>query len=61
MILLCAVSLCVLGFAYEHDTRSVFADFDAMRQITPVDRILPLVLPDREVLSRTTPVCRRGR
>ncbi len=26
-----AVSLRVLGFTYEHDTRSVFADFDAMR------------------------------
>ena len=26
-----AVSLRVLGFDYQHDTRSVFADFDAMR------------------------------
>jgi glutathione S-transferase len=28
-----AVSLRVLGFAYEQDTRSVFADFDAMRRV----------------------------
>jgi len=45
-----AVSLRVLGFDYEHDTRSVFADFDAMRQINPVGRIPSLVLADGEVL-----------
>ena len=45
-----AVSLRVLGFAYEHDTRSVFADFDAMRQINPVGRIPSLVLDDGETL-----------
>jgi glutathione S-transferase len=28
-----AVSLRTLGFAHEHDTRSVFADFDAMRAV----------------------------
>ena len=44
-----AVSLRVLGFAYEHDTRSVFADFDAMREINPLGRIPALVL-DGEVL-----------
>jgi len=44
-----AVSLRVLGFDYEHDTRSVFADFDAMRQINPLGRIPSLVL-DGEVL-----------
>jgi glutathione S-transferase len=45
-----AVSLRVLGFDYEHDTRSVFADFDALRRINPVGRIPLLVLPDGEVL-----------
>ena len=39
-----AVSLRVVGFDYEHDTRSVFADFDAMRQINPIGRIPSLVL-----------------
>jgi glutathione S-transferase len=45
-----AVSLRVLGFTYEHDTRSVFADFDAMRQVNPLGRIPSLVLDDGEVL-----------
>jgi glutathione S-transferase len=44
------VSLRVLGFAYEHDTRSVFGDFDSMRQTNPVGRIPSLVLDDGEVL-----------
>ena len=45
-----AVSLRVLGFEYAHDTRSVFADFDAMRQVNPLGRIPSLVLGDGEVL-----------
>jgi glutathione S-transferase len=45
-----AVSLRTLGFAYEHDTRSVFADFDAMREVNPLARIPSLVLDDGEVL-----------
>ena len=45
-----AVSLRVLGFDYQHDTRSVFADFDAMRQINPVGRIPSLVARGGEVL-----------
>jgi glutathione S-transferase len=45
-----AVSLRVLGFAYEHDTRSVFGDFDSMRQTNPVGRIPSLMLDDGEVL-----------
>ena len=45
-----AVSLRVVGFDYEHDTRSVFADFDAMRQINPIGRIPSLVLAGSEVL-----------
>ena len=45
-----AISLRVLGFAYEHDTRSVFGDFDAMRAINPLGRIPSLILPDGETL-----------
>jgi glutathione S-transferase len=45
-----AVSLRVLGFAYQHDTRSVFADFDAMRRVNPLGRIPSLVLDDGETL-----------
>jgi glutathione S-transferase len=45
-----AVSLRVLGFAYEHDTRSVFADFDAMRRVNPLGRIPSLVLDEGETL-----------
>jgi len=45
-----AVSLRVLGLPYEHDTRSVFGDFDSMRQTNPLGRIPSLVLDDGEVL-----------
>ena len=34
-----AISLRVLGIAYEHDTRSVFGDFDSMRKTNPLGRI----------------------
>lgn len=45
-----AVSLRVLGFGYQHDTRSVFADFDAMRAVNPLGRIPSLRLDDGAVL-----------
>jgi glutathione S-transferase len=45
-----AVSLRVLGFEYRHDTRSVFADFDAMRKVNPLARIPSLVLDGGETL-----------
>jgi glutathione S-transferase len=45
-----AVSLRVLGFAYEHDTRSVFTDFDAMRSVNPLGRIPSLIMGDGETL-----------
>src|SRR5262249_29121047 len=45
-----AVSLRLLGFDYEHDTRSVFGDFDSMRRTNPLGRIPSLVIDDGEVL-----------
>lgn len=45
-----AVSLRVLGLSYEHDTRSVFADFEAMQRLNPLGRIPSLVLPGGETL-----------
>jgi glutathione S-transferase len=45
-----AVSLRYLGVAYEHDTRSIFGDFDAMRQINPMGRIPSLILDGGECL-----------
>jgi glutathione S-transferase len=45
-----AISLRVLGFAYEHDTRSVFGDFDSMRKTNPIGRIPSLILDDGSVL-----------
>ncbi|MFO1058960.1 MAG: glutathione S-transferase family protein [Dongiaceae bacterium] len=44
------VSLRLLGFAYRHDTRSVFGDFDSMRTTNPLGRIPSLVLEDGAVL-----------
>jgi glutathione S-transferase len=41
-----AVSLGLLGLGFEHDTRSVFADFDSMRTTNPLGRIPSLILPD---------------
>jgi glutathione S-transferase len=45
-----AISLMVLGIAYEHDTRSVFGDFDSMRKTNPLGRIPSLILDDGAVL-----------
>ena len=45
-----AVTLHVLGFPYEHDTRSVFGDFESMRQTNPLGRIPSLILDDGTVL-----------
>src|SRR5207248_8039653 len=45
-----AVSLRLLGFSYEHDTRSVFGDFDSMLRTTPLGRIPSLILPGGETL-----------
>ena len=43
-----AVSLRLLGFDYQHDTRSVFGDFDSMRQTNPLGRIPSLILEAQE-------------
>jgi glutathione S-transferase len=51
-----AISLRALGFQYEHDTHSVFADFDAMRAINPLGRIPSLVLDGGEVLIDSTAI-----
>ncbi len=45
-----AISLMVLGIPYEHDTRSVFGDFESLRATTPLGRIPALVLDDGDVL-----------
>jgi glutathione S-transferase len=45
-----AISLRALGVAYEHDTRSVFGDFDSLRATNPLGRVPALVLDDGEVL-----------
>lgn len=45
-----AVTLRLLGLDYQHDTRSVFGDFDSMRQTNPLGRIPSLILDDGEVL-----------
>ena len=45
-----AVSLGMLGFAFEHDTRSVFGDFDSMRTVNPLGRVPSLTLPNGTTL-----------
>jgi glutathione S-transferase len=45
-----AISLRVLGFPYEQDTRSVFGDFDSIRKTNPTGRIPALILDDGDVL-----------
>ncbi len=45
-----AISLRVLGLTYEHDTRSVFGDFDSMRTTNPLGRIPSLTLDSGETL-----------
>ena len=48
-----AVTLRVLGHVYEHDTRSIFGDFDALRALNPTGRIPALVLDDGAVLAES--------
>jgi glutathione S-transferase len=51
-----AVSLRILGFRYEHDTRSVFGDFDSMRATNPLGRIPSLILDSGETLIDSTAI-----
>jgi glutathione S-transferase len=45
-----AVSLGLLGFDFEQDARSVFADFDSMRTTNPLGRVPSLILSDGTTL-----------
>src|ERR1041384_153901 len=45
-----AVSLHLLRFKFEHDTRSVFGDFDSMRTTNPLGRVPSLILDDGTTL-----------
>lgn len=45
-----AIALHALDMPFERDTRSIFADAEAMRRINPLGRIPSLVLDDGEVL-----------
>lgn len=45
-----AISLKLLGIAYEHDTRSVFGDFDSMLKTNPLGRVPTLLLDDGRAL-----------
>jgi glutathione S-transferase len=51
-----AISLKVLGFGYEHDTRSVFGDFDSMRATNPLGRIPSLILDDGTTLIESAAI-----
>ena len=45
-----AVSLGLLDFAFDHDARSVFTDFDSMRSTNPLGRVPSLILTDGTTL-----------
>ncbi|MBM3648848.1 MAG: glutathione S-transferase family protein [Alphaproteobacteria bacterium] len=45
-----AVSLHMLGIAFERDMRSVFGDFDSMRSTNPLGRVPSLILGDGTAL-----------
>jgi len=51
-----AISMILLELPYERDTRSVFADAEAMRRINPLGRIPSLVLDDGEVLIESAAI-----
>ncbi|MEA9390729.1 glutathione S-transferase N-terminal domain-containing protein [Acerihabitans sp. TG2] len=49
-----AICMKVLGLAFEHRPLSVFADFDAIRQINPVVKVPTLITADGQVLMDST-------
>jgi glutathione S-transferase len=51
-----AVSLGLLGFDFEHDARSVFADFESMRATNPLGRVPSLILSDGTTLIDSTAI-----
>lgn len=51
-----AIALRLLGFAYEHDQRSVFGDFESMRQTNPLGRVPSLILDDGTVLVESAAI-----
>jgi glutathione S-transferase len=51
-----AVSLRVLGLSYEQDPRSVFGDFESMRDVNPLRRVPSLVLDDGTVLIESSAI-----
>lgn len=51
-----AVSLRLLGFAFEHRTWSVGADFERIRRYNPLGRVPTLVLDDGEALLESSAI-----
>src|ERR1700736_4270767 len=51
-----AVSMNVLGMAFEHRNWSVGKDFELIRQFNPLGRVPPLVQPDGEALIESTAI-----
>ena len=50
------ITLAHYGLAYERDTRSIFADAEAIARINPLIRIPALILDDGEVLINSTAI-----
>ena len=51
-----AVSMTVLGVAFERDRSSVFGNFGDVRRINPLGRVPALVLDDGTVIVDSTPI-----
>jgi hypothetical protein len=51
-----AVSMNLLGMAFEHRNWSVGKDFDLIRQFNPLGRVPTLVQPDGEALIESTAI-----
>src|SRR5882672_3316628 len=51
-----AVSMNVLGMAFEHRNWSISKDFEIIRQFNPLGRVPTLVLPDGEALIESSAI-----
>ena len=51
-----AVTMQLYGIAYERNSLSVFADFDAVRAIHPLGRVPILVFDDGEALAESAAI-----